>query len=187
MIGEEKAACIITSTFSSNLYSLWKWWTSLWCQSPSQEIGCYEIRHHKILCIHIRNQTSIHKYRWHQLLYGLLPQEKHFVMQIYEPNTCFINSHTNNYLQTGLLKAFWNSYLSSLSITGHTNVDPACVIDYFGKFPWSQVFKRSEFASFHWWASQSGRHIWSFVLCTNCHGKPSGLTDWNQNTPTVCL
>lgn len=32
-------------------------------------------------------------------------------MQIYEPNTCFRNSHTNNNLQIGLLKAFWNSYL----------------------------------------------------------------------------
>lgn len=59
----------------------------------------------------IRNQTSRDKYRWHQLWHGLLPQEKHFAMQIYEPNTCFSNSHTNNNLQIGLLKAFWNSYL----------------------------------------------------------------------------
>lgn len=32
-------------------------------------------------------------------------------MQIYEPNTCFSNSHTNNNLQIGWLKALWNSYL----------------------------------------------------------------------------
>lgn len=29
-------------------------------------------------------------------------------MQIYEPNTCFSNSHTTNNLWSGLLKAFWN-------------------------------------------------------------------------------
>lgn len=43
------------------------------------------------------------------------------------------------------------------------------------------------FASFHWWASQSGRYIWSFVLCTNYHVEPSGLTDWNLNTPTLLV
>lgn len=48
---------------------------------------------------------------------------------MYEPNTCLTDSPTNNNLQTGLLKAFWNSYLS-LFIYMDLLIDPAYVIDY---------------------------------------------------------
>lgn len=187
MIHEEKPTYVITLTFSFNVYFLWEWWISLQHQALWESNGHYEITKCKILCIHIRISTS-DKYRWHQLLYGLLPQEKHFVMQMYEPNTCFSNSHTNNNLQTGLLKAFWNGYLFSVCITGLIHW---CSLCYWllGNVPMepSTVFKRSECASFHWRASQSGIPIWSFVLHTHCHVKSSGLTDWYLNTPTGLL
>lgn len=53
-------------------------------------------------------------------------------------------------------------------------------------FALSQVFKRSEFASFHWRASQSGRHIWSPGTLHKLSCTAFRAHRLNINTPTAC-
>lgn len=133
------------------------------------------------------SETKPDKWRWHWLSYGLLPQGKHFVRLMYNPDTCFSNSHMNSNLQTGLLKALWNVYLCSGRITGLTVVQPLLFLTWGCSHATKCHIQVAEFAYFHWWALKSGWHTWLFVLCSNHYIEPPGLTDWYLNTLPACL
>lgn len=74
------------------------------------------------------------------------------------------NSHTNNNLQIGLLKAFWNSYLFSVGITGPTHWSSLCyqLLSNIPKEP--SIWKIKRFASFQWWAAITWQT--DQVICT---------------------
>lgn len=122
------------------------------------------------------------------LFHGLPPQGNHFVMLIHNSRHLFQQqSHQEqsaDWVAKGILKSLpvlWEDNRTC------TLVQPVLLFTWGCSHGTQCHIQGAKFASFHWCTSKSGRHIWLFVLCSDCHIEPPGHTDWYLNTLTVCL